>query len=267
MEYLDERPLDEVERHDVRAFLAGQMADHQATSVGRRLAGLRRFFRYLVKRGHLEHDPTTGTRYPKARRALPPFLNVDEAKALLDGVLDDTPPGRRDRAILELLYGTGVRVGELTSLNVPDLRFGEGLVRVLGKGGKEREVPFGGKAAEALQAWLLARPSLVKDPGQPALFLNYKGGRLTARSVQNMLHQRLLQVEGLFKSVSPHGLRHSYATHLLGAGADLRFIQELLGHASLATTQKYTPTGIRQLMEVYDKAHPHARKRENRSGD
>ena len=262
LDYLEQRPLQEIERHDVRAFLAHEIARASASTVGRRLAGIRSFFEFCVRRGHLEASPVTGIRYPKTPRTVPRHLGVDEAFALLDGLEDDTPLGLRDRAMLELLYGTGLRVGEAAALSLEDLDWRGGVVRVLGKGGKEREVPFGGAAAAALERWLAARAQLLRDVDERALFLNYRGGRLSARSFQKILARRLLETPGLFSTVTPHGLRHSYATHLLDSGADLRYIQELLGHATLATTQKYTHAGIEQLVRVYDQAHPHARRRE-----
>ena len=251
--------LDEAERYDVRSFLVDELSVHEATTAGRRLAGVRKFFDFLVKQGVVGRNVAGATRYPKTRKHVPTHLSVDEAFALLDGMKDDaTPLGARDRAVFEMLYGTGLRVGEITSLDLGAFDAREGFVRVLGKGSKEREVPVGGAAQRALEEWQRVRGALSPRPGERALFLNARGTRLTPRGVQYLLRRRCLLTPHLLKTVSPHALRHSYATHLLINGADLRYIQALLGHASLATTQKYTHAGIEQLMAVYDRAHPHA---------
>jgi len=263
---LGDTALDEAERYDVRAFLVEELSAHEATTAGRRLAGVRKFFDFLVKQGLVERNVAGTTRYPKTRKHVPTHLSVDETFALLDGMKDDPSElGTRDRAVFELLYGTGLRVGELTSLDVGAIDLAEGYVRVLGKGSKEREVPIGGAALRALAEWLRVRPSLAPRAGERAVFLNARGTRLTPRGVQYLLRRRCLLTPHLWKTVSPHALRHSYATHLLINGADLRYIQALLGHASLATTQKYTHAGIEQLMAVYDRAHPHARGRTPRT--
>ncbi len=190
-------------------------------------------------------------------------MTVDEVFALLDHIVGQQPADLRDRAILEFLYATGLRVGELVSLDLHDIDLAAGVVRVLGKGRKERMVPFGGKANEAVRAWLKVSQNRRDHAAEPeALFLNLRGGRLTDRSVRRILNRRILDA-ALFLKVSPHAIRHSFATHLLGAGADLRAIQELLGHASLSTTQRYTHVTPDSLMQVYDKAHPRAmRKKE-----
>jgi integrase/recombinase XerC len=234
------------------------------TSVVRKLATLRTFFRYLKREGMVEKNPAKMVATPKGAKALPHALTVDEAFRLLD-VPDTTSPfGSRDRAIMELLYSSGLRVGELTALDLHDLDLGTGMVRVMGKGGKERIVPIGSKALEALRSYLPRRGELMEKGGRPPqhLFLNHRGGRLTARSVGRMIKKYLLQ-RGMVKETTPHTFRHSFATHLLDAGADLRGIQELLGHASLSTTQRYTHVSSAKLMEVYDRTHPRARKRTN----
>jgi integrase/recombinase XerC len=231
------------------------------TSVIRKLATLRTFFRYLKREGIVEKNPAKMVATPKGGENLPHALSVDEAFRLLAVPDGTTPLGSRDRAILELLYSSGLRVGELTSLDLHDLDLGGGMVRVMGKGGKERIVPIGSKATEALSTYLARRGELMKE-GQSApqyLFLNHRGGRLTPRSVARMIKKYLPQ-GGIVKETSPHTFRHSFATHLLDAGADLRGIQELLGHASLSTTQRYTHVSSAKLMEVYDRTHPRARK-------
>jgi len=232
----------------------------ERTSVGRKLSALRSLFHWLVKIGRVETNPAEAVATPKQPKRLPRDLTVDETFALLDGIVGDDLAGVRDRALLEFLYGTGIRVGELTALDLDDVDLAAGVVRVVGKGRKERMVPFGSKATEAVRAWLRASSSLRESGPEPeALFLNLRAGRLTARSVRRILDRRLLQAS-VMADVSPHALRHSFATHLLGGGADLRAIQELLGHASLSTTQRYTHVTPDSLMRVYDRAHPRAQR-------
>ncbi|MBN1253685.1 MAG: tyrosine recombinase XerC [Deltaproteobacteria bacterium] len=230
-------------------------------SVIRKLATLRTFFRYLKREGIVEKNPAKMVATPKGGKELPHALTVDEAFRLLAVPDGATPLGSRDHAILELLYSSGLRVGELTALNLHNLDLGGGMVRVMGKGGKERIVPIGSKATEALGAYLERRVELMEQ-GRSApqyLFLNNRGGRLTPRSVARMI-KKYLPLGGIVKETSPHTFRHSFATHLLDAGADLRGIQELLGHTSLSTTQRYTHVSSAKLMEVYDRTHPRARK-------
>jgi integrase/recombinase XerC len=231
------------------------------TSVVRKLATLRTFFRYLKREGLVEKNPAKMVATPKGEKDLPHALTVDEAFSILDAPDATGPVGSRDRAIMELLYSSGLRVGELTALNLHDLDLAGGVVRVMGKGGKERIVPIGSKAIEALRIYLSRRSDLMgrDECVSHCLFLNHGGGRLTARSVGRMIKKYRLQ-RGIVKEATPHTFRHSFATHLLDAGADLRGIQELLGHASLSTTQKYTHVSSAKLMEVYDRTHPRARK-------
>jgi integrase/recombinase XerC len=230
----------------VRRFLAELYGRVDATTSARKLSALRTFFKFLLRRGKLEEDPTSLIRPPRRKRPLPRALTVDDAFALVEA------GNVRDSAIRELLYGAGLRVSELCALDVDDLD-GE-IVRVRrGKGGKPRHVPMGQKARAALDRWLDERPASES----PALFLNRRGGRLTARSVQREIEKTSI------RSATPHVLRHSFATHLLDGGADLRSIQELLGHASLAATQIYTKVSLDHLMSVYDRAHPHARGRQH----
>ncbi len=249
--------LARIDSYLLRRYLAELHKRNQRTSIARKLSTLRTFFRYLVREGALANNPAEGMSTPKLNRYLPKTLSVDEATALMERGYGNSPQDLRDRAIVELFYSSGLRVSELTGLNVGSLDLREKLVRVLGKGRKERIVPIGRKAHEALLAYLEERAQ--PDEGEP-LFLNARGGRLTQRSVQRNLKVRLLKA-GLIKDISPHALRHSFATHLLDGGADLRAIQELLGHASLSTTQKYTKVSVDQLMAVYDKAHPRSRKK------
>jgi integrase/recombinase XerC len=249
--------LQRVDHVLLRRYLAELHKRNQRTSIARKLSALRSFFRYLVREGTLSANPAEVVATPKRNRYLPKTLSVDEATALMERGHGTTLLALRDRAILELLYSSGLRVSELTGLNVGGLDLREQLVRVLGKGRKERIVPVGRKAHEALTAYLEARGAA--DDDQP-LFINHRGGRLTPRSVQRHLKVRLLKA-GVLKDISPHALRHSFATHLLDGGADLRAIQELLGHASLSTTQRYTQVSVDQLMAVYDRAHPRSKKR------
>jgi len=241
----------------LRRFLAELHKRNQRTSIARKLSSLRVFFRFLQREGLLDSNPAEGLATPKLNRYLPKTLSVDEAHTLMERGHGSDLLALRDLAILELLYSAGLRVSELTGLNIGAVDLREGLVRVLGKGSKERIVPFGGKARTALVAYLEARGLPGDD--EP-LFLNARGGRLTPRSVQRNLKVSLLKA-GLLKDISPHALRHSFATHLLDGGADLRAIQELLGHASLSTTQKYTQVSVDQLMAVYDRAHPRSKKK------
>jgi len=224
------------------------------TTIGRKLAALRSFYDFCVRTKRLAENPAKVLATPRQDKRVPSFLSEDEAAELLDLPRSAKPLDLRDKAILELLYATGIRVSELVGIEPPDIHFGERLVRVRGKGKKERIVPFGGKARVALEAYGRARPGLVAG-GEEAFFVNYRGGRLTTRSVQRMVHQYIRRT-AVARKISPHSLRHSFASHLLGRGADLRVIQELLGHASLATTEKYTHVDLRQLLAVYKKSHP-----------
>ncbi len=210
-----------------------------------------------MRQGLLDSNPGEQIATPRQEKYLPKTLTVDEMFAFIESQEGAEELPRRDRAILEVLYSCGLRVSELTSLNLDSVDWGQGLVRVLGKGGKERLVPLGRQARLALERYLELRNG---TGDQEALFLNYRGGRLSARSVERNFKQLLLKA-GLIKDASPHSLRHSFATHLLDGGADLRAIQELLGHASLSTTQKYTQVSVDHLMEVYDRAHPKGRKK------
>lgn len=229
-------------------------------TMARRLAAWRTFYRFLCREGFLDTNPVQRLSLPKKGRKLPGFLYLDEARLLVEAPALDKPLGIRDRAILELLYATGIRVGELVALEVMDVNFNTQTIRVTGKGNKEREVPFGSYALDALKAYLQkARYKLLakNSENQGPLFLNYRGGRLTARGVRNILsgYVQKLHIE---KGVSPHTLRHSFATHLLDNGADLRVVQELLGHVRLSTTQIYTHVTREKLREEYNKAHPRA---------
>jgi integrase/recombinase XerC len=247
----------------VRGWLGREAATNGPTSVARKLSTVRSFYRFLVKERVAESNPARAVQAPRRPRKLPEVLPEADVAALLDAPAEAGPLVLRDRAFLELLYSSGLRVSELTGLDLDDLDLADGLVRVLGKGRKERVVPVGGPAREALRRWIdEARPALLAGPdavrARGALFVNYRGGRLTPRSVARRL-DRWVTAAGLPRHVHPHVLRHCFATHLLGNGADLRGIQELLGHASLSTTQRYTHLDWKRLAEVYDRAHPRAR--------
>ncbi len=247
---------DAVDHILIRRYLALLHRSHRKSSIGRKLAAIRALFKYLLRQGRIAKNPAELVATPKKEKRVPFHLTIDEVTALVEAPKGAEILLLRDRAILETLYSCGVRVSELTGLDVGGIDLNEGLVRVTGKGDKERIVPLGSRAGEAIAAYLAAR-------GNPAaaapLLLNARGGRLTSRSVGRIVDKYILKLATI-KKISPHTLRHTFATHLLEGGADLRAIQELLGHASLSTTQKYTHVSIDRLMEVYDKAHPKARK-------
>jgi integrase/recombinase XerC len=248
-----------VDIHVVRAFLASLAKDHKKSSIGRKLAALKSFFRYLVAIKRIEKDPLLLIQSPKQEQPLPGFLSVDDVFQLLGAIKVKKSLDVRDRAVLEFFYSTGVRVSELVGLNWADLDFQLEIVRVVGKGSKERIVPFGTVAKEALQDYATEQRKNWNFPckGDAPVFLNNRGERITTRSVARIVEKHLRQA-GIAVKMGPHGLRHTFATHLLNSGADLRVIQEMLGHASLSTTQRYTHLNLDQLTAVYDKAHPRA---------
>ena len=245
----------------VRGFVASlSHGGLERSSVSRKLSTVRSLLRHAVREGRIDVSPAAAIPSPRVPRHLPATLTVDEVFNLLDHIRSDDIAALRDRAILEMLYAAGLRVSELVGLDMNDVDLPGMLVRVMGKGHKERVVPFGRKAADSLRLWLAASRPLRADGGHPtAVFLNRRGGRLTDRSVRRIVDRRLAEA-AIHAKISPHTLRHSFATHLLGAGADLRAIQELLGHSSLSTTQRYTHVSPDALMRVYDRAHPRARK-------
>ena len=264
---------DRVTPDAVRAFLASLHGTHHPASVARKLAALRSFFHFLVREEAISSDPTAGLRGPKQPRRLPRPLSVDDCQSLVE--IDPVAPRRllaasrerdgaerlRDRALLELLYGAGLRVGEAVALDVRDVDLLAREVRVLGKGRKERVIPLPQAARQALGAWLESRraPGYQTEPLFPSFAPRARPGRMNVRMVRRILGRRAVSA-GVADRVHPHRLRHSYATHLLDMGADLRSIQELLGHTSLSTTQRYTAVSAARLVEVYDKAHPRARR-------
>jgi integrase/recombinase XerC len=251
---------DELDRLAVRGFVARlSMSGVAKSSIARKLSTVRSFLKHAVREGLLEASPALGVPTPKIPHPLPRDLTVDEMFNLLEGIERVDPAAARDRAILELHYATGLRVSELVGLDFSDFDMNARVVRVLGKGGKERMVPFVTQAGESMQIWFdQSRKIRERSDAPNAVFLNLRGGRLTTRSVRRILNRRLDEA-AIHSHYSPHSLRHSFATHLLGAGADLRAIQELLGHSSLSTTQRYTHVNTDALMLVYDKAHPRAK--------
>jgi integrase/recombinase XerC len=241
----------------IRGFLGDLHREQQSrATVARKVSAMRAFFRYLRREGLVESDPASLIVAPKREQKVPAHLSVDEMSQLLDTPDVSTPLGQRDRAILELFYASGIRLSELVSLNLEDVNLAERAVRVMGKGRKERYVPFNAKAKEAIRDWMKKRLQFARSD---ALFVNSRGGRLTGRSVQRLVARYVSGCSTRF-GISPHALRHSFATHLLQNGADLRTIQELLGHVRLSTTQRYTHVNVAQLLEVYRKSHPRAQK-------
>ena len=245
----------------IRGYLGTLAVDHAASSRSRRLASIKSFYKYLVREKLLPGSPAKLVKSPKLPKSLPKVLPVDEMFAILEMPSQKTVLGLRDKAILEMLYGGGLRISELCGLNLLDVERRERIIRVMGKGSKERLVPVNAQAIRSLEAYLARRGELLAVPrpeqDAEAVFLNYRGGRLTPRSIGRHLDTYVVQC-ALQRKVSPHALRHSFATHLLGGGADIRSIQELLGHASLSTTQRYTHVSWEQLQSVYDAAHPRA---------
>lgn len=249
----------------VRTFLAelGRRGNRRS-SMARKLSGLRTFLRYLRREGAIDDDPSALAVSPRRERTLPAHLSEDEMAKLLDAPSASEPLGRRDRAILELFYASGLRLSELVGLDLEDIDLRGRMVRVMGKGAKERIVPFNQAAERAVRSWLKDRAALVGDPAPSRirrtnpLFVNYRGTRLSGRSIHRLVLRYVAQCSAQF-GISPHALRHSFATHLLQRGADLRAIQELLGHAQLTTTERYTHVNAAQLIDVYRKAHPKAK--------
>lgn len=248
-----------VDSYHIRAFASWcHRRGLAASSIQRRMSALRGFFAYLIREDVMTANPAIDVPSPKKPGRLPKTLDVDQVARLLE--LDgDEPLVVRDRAVMELFYSSGLRLSELTTLDAADLDLAEGMVRVTGKGGKERIVPVGRKAREALTRWLAARRTLLRGAEQEALFVSRLGRRLSTRSVQSRIRQWSRQL-GMAASVHPHQLRHSFATHLLESSGDLRAVQELLGHADIGTTQIYTHLDFQHLARIYDESHPRARK-------
>jgi integrase/recombinase XerC len=265
IEFFQSRPgaqsltVEQLTSRHLRAFTVWLHEQHYAKStIARRQTALRSWFRFLCRQGSLPANPADGLRSPRQDKKLPTFLTEDALKQLLAAPATARPLDLRDRAILEALYSAGLRVSELTGLNLDDFDLAEGIATVRGKGKKERLAFFGRSALTALRAWLAVREQVLAGRASNAVFLNKNRGRLTVRSVGRLLAKYLAQA-GLAAGASPHSLRHSFATHLLDRGADIRSVQELLGHRSLATTQVYTHVTTNRLRDSYEKAHPRAR--------
>jgi len=269
--YLGEReqvcPVESADYYVIRGFLSSRFTQNRKASLARKLSSLRCFYHLLLLEGKVPSNPAALLATPKREQMLPNFLSVDDAFRVIEAPGEDSFIRVRDRTMLEFLYGSGLRVSELVGLNLKDVRTDLQVLRVWGKGRKERIVPFGNKARQALETYLVKREEVLKQKmpeeeggstEERPLFLNRSGGRLTARSVARRLDGYARELR-LPREVSPHALRHSFATHLLDSGADLRAIQELLGHASLATTQRYTHLSLDRIMEVYDRVHPRAK--------
>ena len=246
----------------IRSFLASLYKENlRKVTVSRKVAALRSFYRYLLREGKVRFNPAELLQLPRCEKYIPVVLSADEILSLLRVNFPEDAAGVRDRAIIELFYSAGIRLSELTGLNIADMDFAGGLVRVRGKGRKERIVPVGTPAFHAIEAYLNRRAELAAkgrqtDPDEP-LFLSSRGMRMNPRGVARVV-ERVVRESGIGRTISPHALRHTFATHLLDAGADLRSIQEMLGHRSLSTTQKYTTVSVSRLMEVYDRSHPRA---------
>ena len=255
-----------IEPRVVRSFVYTLNGKNKGSSVARKLSALRTFFRHLLREGVILHDPVAPIASPKQEKHMPVFLTVDEVFTLMEMPGSGDAFAFRDRSILEMLYSTGLRVAELAALDLERIDVEEGMLRVTGKGNRERLVPVGSPALEALRQYLPQRTLLIRErigrgdgPEHKAVFLNHRGLRLTTRSVERLVKFYALRA-GIAARVTPHALRHSFATHLLEMGADLRTVQELLGHVSLSTTQRYTHLNMDHLSEVYDRAHPKARR-------
>lgn len=264
IEKRDDVAVSEIDRLTIREWMATlHAAEKKKTSIARKLASLRTFFQFLIREGKLDANPAKMVATPRIERKLPNHLSMQDAVRFIETPDLGTELGRRDRAIIEFLYATGIRVGELVNIDLKDIDFREKLVRVTGKRKKQRIVPFHEHALHALAVYLDKTrpiflnncPEAVRDP--QACFLNYQGTRITTRSVGRMIDKYIKQCADIH-AISPHSLRHTFATHLLDSGADLRDIQELLGHARLSTTQIYTQVSMEKMIEVYDRAHPKA---------
>lgn len=255
--FLEETKIDigKVDLKTINKFISFLHSHNSRTTVARKITTIRSFFSYLVRSGLAASNPAKLTKLPKKEKTLPKFLTVDEIFSLVTSPGDNDVLNSRNRAILELLYSCGLRVSEICSLKFRDMDINDSVIKVTGKGKRQRIVPVGSKAIEALKKYLALRDKL--KPKEDYIFLNNRGARLTTRSIGRIV-KKFSVLSGITKEISPHVLRHTFATHMLGGGADLRVIQEILGHSDLSTTQKYTHTSIEQIMKIYDKTHPHA---------
>jgi integrase/recombinase XerC len=262
-EEVTHKRLGTIDFRDIRAFLGSIYPKYKRKTIARKISAVRSFFHYLEKSNRVQVNPSSDISMPKPEKRLPAYLNVDDMFRLLEGPDRANPLGLRDLAVLEVFYSCGLRVSELAQLDLVNMDFDQRLVRITGKGNRERMVPIGRHAIRAVKEYLEARRTLEKKGGagdrigteKGPLFLNYRGQRLSTRSIRTVI-KKYVRACGLMGDISPHSLRHTFATHLLDGGADLRSVQELLGHASLSTTQQYTHVSMDKLMEVYDRAHP-----------
>ncbi len=261
----DRADIEDIEAVDflvIREYLGSLYGHHRRSTIARKLSAVRSFFLFLEMKGLIKGNPAVDIATPKLEKYIPNYLPVDDIFRLLETPEKEKPLGLRDQAILEVLYSCGIRVSELEALNISSIEFDKRLVRVIGKGNKERIVPIGRQALQAVRNYLKGTQNLRRKTGIDSrdvpLIINYCGGRLSARSIGRII-KRYALMSGLSSDISPHSFRHTFATHLLDGGADLRSVQELLGHATLSTTQKYTHVSLDRLMEVYDKAHPRSR--------
>ena len=251
----------DITRREVRGFMAElHRRALKKSSVARKISSLKTFFNYLLRQKEISSSPLAGMSGPKVEKWAPKAMNADQAIALMEAKVDPDPKGLRDIALAELIYGSGLRVSEALGLNVLDIDPGAGFLRIAGKGGKERIAPLTQNAIKRIKSYLRQRNALVKDFSEQALFLGMRGGRLN-RVEAGRIIKNLAALAGLPEGVHPHVLRHSFATHLLDSGMDLREVQELLGHSSLQTTQRYTKVTLQKAMQTYDKAHPRAKKK------
>ncbi|MFC1855261.1 tyrosine recombinase XerC [Thermodesulfobacteriota bacterium] len=258
--------LNSVDNLKLRKYLARLSKKNSKVTISRKLSAVRSFYKYLLKRGKLERNPASEIVLPKKEKYLPAHLDVDEIFAFIDGIKGDDFLSLRNRALFELIYASGLRASEALGLNIQDIDLSSQIVRVLGKGNKQREIPFGGSAKASMVKYLNKREGqFPKNSNEKALFLSKSGKRYGSRDLRSLVKKYRL-LTGIKKQFSPHSIRHSFATHMLGEGADLRTVQELLGHENLSTTQKYTHLSIEKLMEVYDKAHPKQREKRGDKG-
>jgi integrase/recombinase XerC len=259
---VDKKNLAKVDKYMMRDFLGTLHKSNQASSISRKLSSIKSFFKFLSREGYIDKNPALQIQSPKIPKKIPNVMDIDLVSSLLAIPNREGFMGIRDASIMELLYSCGARVSEVSSLNLSDLDLSQKMIKVTGKGSKERIIPIGDPAASIIKEYLVKRGELLVklgiDRGERAVFVNKSGGRITTRSIARVITKYMLKLTTL-KRITPHVFRHTFATHLLDAGADLRTIQEMLGHASLSTTQKYTHVSMDKLMEVYDKAHPRAK--------
>jgi len=255
IKFIDKSGYELADHHALRAYIVEKYKGVRRTSLSRKISSIKSFYGFMKKRGHIERNPAHLIRNPRTEKLLPKFFTLDEIFHFLDSIPDKTLLDKRNKALFELLYSTGIRAQEALNMNVEDIHIEGMWVRVKGKGGKERIVPFGEKAKEAILEYLDERGKRFGFTKKDPLFINKRGGRLSYRGLHNVMRNLRLR-SGIHENLALHGIRHSFATHMLDSGADIRFIQELLGHSKLSTTQRYTHISIDRLIEVYDKAHP-----------